>query len=192
MNIELSKRPTYKSLCRKKELVDARLYPPTKRTVNIAGRSYFLQFPAVIGAKVNLKRTPCDYWHSSHYSCSSQASCFLNLSFEKDGKIYIAPLPQVDYVVNNLAVCLTDGMGGKHVWFKQEDELDILMYWFWNTGFGVWDGDHNIAHRGGNYFGTYHKWEKMDLDQVLGCMTKPKDTVKAHIKKLRAFAENFK
>jgi hypothetical protein len=197
MKITINKQPTYKALCRDKSLVEARLYPPSKRTVYIAGREYFLQIPSVIGSKVVLKKTPHDYWAARPEDILySNSSCFLNFCFEKDGYIYPAPFSQVDYVVNKLAVCLTSYHNlnchiesTHHIWFSPEDDLNTLMYWFWNTSFATWQPDDRCRT---HLFGNYHKWQDMDLNGVLKCMTGSTTTIKSHIKSLRDFAKKFK
>ena len=80
-------KSNYKKICKTKFL-EARIYPPSKRTINTCGRNYFVQFPEMFAAKVNFVIQPDDYFNVFDYTFSNYPVSFLNFALVKNDGIF--------------------------------------------------------------------------------------------------------
>jgi hypothetical protein len=160
-------------IIRNDKYMEARLYVPRKRTIEVAGRYYFLQFPQILAAKVILEKRPSDYftvappqyYTENQYGWYHRQSCsFLNFAFVNDGLVYPSGIYQVDYVADKLGVCLVNNR--YHGWWSSDADLTEMMHCFWTTEFN-YDGS-------SPYFGSYHDWQRLNLNEVLKALGKPR------------------
>lgn len=117
--------------------LEVRKYPPTKRTITVAGRQYFLQFPPIIVARIG-----------GANSCK-----FFAAICDDADHIYMLPFGGC---AADFSVCLDQR---NHYNFPPNVSLDSLLRVFWQTDF-------RSFMENGAFGGRLHNWAKMDLEQV--------------------------
>ena len=169
-------------IIRNDKYMEARIYVPRKRTIEVSGRFYFLQFPQILAVKVILEREPRNYWAvaPAGSAINSFASAtfyhnnpcsFLNFAFVNDGLVYRSNIYQVDYVADKLGVCLVGA--GNHAYWPKNTNLTEMMKVFWTTSFS-YDGRQ-----------SYRQWQELNLNDILEKISKsPSETLDSHLLKL--------
>jgi len=142
---------TYQLLQKTNDL-EVRLYPPKKRTIVVAGRYYFVQFPQLLVTKIHLAHMPGGYFNPD--DSVGDAKVCLAMHFLHEGKVYKVPLYQVNHVLEGWAACLVDRKS--HGFFSPDTPFEHMFHLVWTSAF---------QHGTFNHWG-YHDWAKRDLEQV--------------------------
>jgi hypothetical protein len=133
----------------KNDTVEVRKYNPQRRTVSIAGRNYFLQFPYTVFA---LRKTP------------DLNFLYLGFAKERDDRVYFPPLGNVQSL--DWCVCISLSY---FYCVKPEMNLSKVIDMFWTTGFSHPETYYRRAEMSlRENFQTYHVWQRMPLKDVLG------------------------
>lgn len=150
---------------------EVRKYNPQKRTVWIAGREYFLQFPWIVFMRL---------W--------SKNKSYFSVAFAKEGDsiVYTPMLPHcsTDNSCDLWVVCLgggydwndDDDSGFRHYCHPSRISLDDMIARFWTSHFASFDYWHINKDAIREAFGEInpiHKWQKSNLDQVLAVLQNP-------------------
>jgi hypothetical protein len=117
---------------------EIRKYPPIKRTVEIMGRSYYLQFPSLV------------------FSWDGHLSVWF--AKESDDEVYEVPLPNIEG--QDGYICLDhDG--------RQPKDMDDAIAWFWMNEFNDWLGSEECFRKTFGRFHSWAKLSLEQVYQKL-------------------------
>lgn len=161
MEFKILKKKKYKILKRVKGL-EIRQYFPSKRTIIIANRQYFLPFPYIIFAKAARGRN--DY-RGKFINYNHLLVAFSNreLYRDEDATVFHPALPNVEG--RNKSICLD---GGGH--YEQSPNLSFndLLDKFWSFSFNsikAWVESDAALHV--FFGGRFATWAKLTIEEVL-------------------------
>lgn len=136
----------------KGEGFEIRKYPPSKRTISICNRTYFLSLPYVVFG----------FFKNPKFTCLATA-------FAKDSEsIFFPPLPNV---YNNYIVCLGGGAHNdnwtSHFSHSPHHTIEDLISRFWQSDFHSIDEWTDAEDALFSNYRSFHDWAKLSPDQVI-------------------------